>query len=70
MGSRLAVRSGATPASTAGQPEETTMADYHTSEPEEPEVYHDNDDCPSGKQIKSEHRVTGRGTGRSHCQRC
>ena len=46
------------------------MADYHTSEPETPEVYHDNEECPRGRQIKAEHRVNGRGTGRSLCKDC
>jgi len=34
---------------------------FHTSEPETPEVYHDNSACHEGKQIKAEHRVLGMG---------
>jgi hypothetical protein len=51
------------------------MADpaYHTDSPEYPpehrEVYHNNNDCPSGKQIKSEHRKSGTGN-KPLCSRC
>jgi hypothetical protein len=43
---------------------------YHTSEPEDPAVYHTNDDCPAGKQIKPGNRVEGTGTGRRKCEEC
>jgi hypothetical protein len=43
---------------------------FHTSEPEDPEVYHDNDECPYGKNIKREHRVPGRGVNRDKCSWC
>jgi hypothetical protein len=42
---------------------------FHTSEPEDPEVYHDNSDCPHGQRIKPWHRVNGTG-GRKKCSWC
>jgi hypothetical protein len=42
---------------------------FHTTEPEDPEVYHDDDECPYGKNIKSEHRAYGTG-GRDKCSWC
>jgi hypothetical protein len=44
--------------------------EYHTSESETPAVYHNNDDCPSGKQILPANRVEGKGTGRRLCEEC
>jgi hypothetical protein len=43
---------------------------YHTSEPETPEVYHTNEDCPAGKQILKANRVEGYGSGRTKCEKC
>ena len=55
---------------------ETAMAKvaaYHTNSPEYPtqtrEVHHDHDDCPDGKRIKREHRVSGTGNKR-RCKEC
>jgi hypothetical protein len=43
---------------------------YHTDSAEYPrEVHHDNDACPDGKRIKSEHRKTGTG-GHPLCKEC
>jgi hypothetical protein len=42
---------------------------FHTSEPETPEVYHDNSECEDGQRIKPEHRVDGT-DGRRRCERC
>ena len=42
---------------------------FHTSEPETPEVYHDDDECHEGKQILPEHRVDGK-DGRRRCEIC
>lgn len=46
---------------------------YHTNSPEYPpkhrNVYHDHDNCPDGKQIKSWHRVAG-SAGRPRCDEC
>lgn len=46
---------------------------YHTSSPQYPpenrEVYHDKDTCPSGKRIKPEHLEQGTGN-KDHCKQC
>ena len=42
---------------------------FHTSQPETPEVYHDNTECEDGQRIKPEHKVMGTG-GRRRCERC
>lgn len=47
----------------------TKVNPYHSSNPSDPDVYHDNDDCPAGKQIPSYNRVPGTG-GYRRCQRC
>jgi hypothetical protein len=41
----------------------------HTTEPEIPEVYHDDSACPHGQRIKPEHLAYGTG-GRDLCSRC
>lgn len=43
---------------------------YYTSEAETPAVYHTNEDCPAGRQIKPGNRVEGTGTGRRKCEEC
>ena len=43
---------------------------FHTSEPETPEVYHDDDACYEGKQILLQHRVPGKGVNRRRCEVC
>lgn len=43
---------------------------FHTSEPETPAVYHNNDACSEGKKIKPQHKVSGTGTGRRLCKIC
>jgi hypothetical protein len=58
---------------TGNYTKEATMAKcspFHTSEPETPEVYHDDDDCWAGKNILSEHRVEGPGVNRERCEIC
>lgn len=46
---------------------------YHTNSPEYPpkqrNVYHDHNDCPDGKRIKSWHRVSGT-ANRPRCDEC
>jgi hypothetical protein len=48
-------------------------APYHTSTteypPEHRNVYHDRDNCPNGKRIKPEHRLSGKG-GKPRCKEC
>jgi hypothetical protein len=43
---------------------------FHTSEPETPEVYHNNSACHEGKQILPQHKVAGQGVGRRLCEVC
>ena len=49
------------------------VAKYHTTNQEYPpthrNVYHDHDDCPYGKEIKSWDRVSGEGN-RPRCKEC
>ena len=45
------------------------VAAYHSSNPSDPDVYHDHDDCPSGQQIPSVNRRPGTG-GYPRCQHC
>ena len=49
------------------------VSPYHTNSPEYPprhrNVYHDHDDCPTGREIKREHRVAGTGN-RPRCDDC
>jgi hypothetical protein len=45
---------------------------YHTTTEEKPEqrdVYHDHSDCPDGKRILPENRVSGTGN-RPRCKEC
>lgn len=34
---------------------------YHSSNPSDPDVYHDQNDCPSGQQIPASNRESGTG---------
>lgn len=49
------------------------VAPYHTNSPEYPpehrDVYHDDSDCPNGKQILPQHRESGTGN-RPRCAHC
>ena len=49
------------------------VAPYHTNSPEysayHREVYHDHDNCQTGKQIKPQHKVSGT-AGRPRCKDC
>lgn len=42
---------------------------YHSSNPSDPDVYHDHSDCPSGQQIPARNRVPGEG-GYRRCVHC
>ena len=48
-------------------------APYHTNSseypPEHRQVYHDRDDCPDGRRIKSQHKESGTG-GKRRCLEC
>jgi hypothetical protein len=43
---------------------------FHTSEPETPAVYHNDDECFEGQKIKPEHKLAGEGVGRRLCEVC
>jgi len=49
------------------------VSPYHTNSQEYPpshrNVYHDHDDCKYGKEIKSQHRISG-DAGRPRCDEC
>jgi len=47
----------------------TQVAAYHSSNASDPDVYHDQDDCPTGQQIPSWNRVPGTGNLRQ-CKQC
>ena len=44
-------------------------APYHSSNPTDPDVYHDHDNCPTGRQIPSHNRRSGTG-GQRRCKQC
>jgi hypothetical protein len=48
----------------------TRCPEFHTSEPETPQVYHNDDECYEGKKILPQHRVSGRGVNRRLCEVC
>ena len=43
---------------------------YHSSNPSDPDVYHESDSCPTGQQIPVKNRVPGRGSGNRPCKQC
>jgi hypothetical protein len=45
------------------------VAPYHSSDPSDPDVYHNHDNCPTGQQILFANRVPGTG-GYRRCQQC
>lgn len=46
-----------------------TVAAYHSSNPSDPDVYHNHNDCPSGQQIPAQNRVPVTG-GNRQCKHC
>lgn len=42
---------------------------YHSTNPSDPDVYHNHDDCPSGQQIPAWNRAEGTG-GYDQCKHC
>ena len=42
---------------------------YHSSNANDPDVYHDHNDCPPGSQIPAHNKVPGTG-GYPRCQKC
>lgn len=43
---------------------------YHSSNPSDPDVYHESDSCPTGQQIPAKNRLEGKGVGNRPCQQC
>lgn len=42
---------------------------YHSTNPSDPDVYHDHDDCPPGSLIPAHNRASGTG-GYDRCEKC
>jgi len=45
------------------------VAAYNSSKPSDPEVYHDQHDCPEGQEVPARHVVAGTG-GYRKCEHC
>jgi len=45
------------------------VAPYHSTNPSDPDVYHDHDTCPAGKQIPAHNRASGK-NGYRRCKLC
>ena len=45
------------------------VAPYYSTNPSDPDVYHDHDDCPAGKQIPPANLASGTNYYR-RCERC
>jgi hypothetical protein len=45
------------------------IAPYYSSNPSDPDVYHDHGDCPTGQQIPPANRRSGTG-GYARCKQC
>lgn len=43
--------------------------EYYSSNPSDPDVYHDHSDCPTGQQIPTRNKLYGRG-GHLRCKQC
>jgi len=43
---------------------------YHSTNPSDPDVYHESDSCPTGQQIPPSNRAPGKGTGNRPCKQC
>jgi hypothetical protein len=42
---------------------------YHSTNPSDPDVYHDHDNCPTGQQIPSYNKAPGT-NGYRKCKQC
>jgi hypothetical protein len=43
---------------------------YHSINPSDPDVWHDNEACPAGKRIPPQNRRSGKGPYNRKCERC
>ena len=41
---------------------------YHSSNPSDPDVYHESDSCPTDQQIPAANRVSGKGVANRPCK--
>ena len=46
------------------------VSPFHSSNPADPDVWHDESTCPPGKQIPRYNRVPGKGYGHRKCKKC
>ncbi len=45
------------------------VSPYYSTNPTDPDVYHDHDDCPTGKKIPERNKASGTG-GYRRCENC
>lgn len=45
------------------------VSPYHSTNPSDPDVYHDHDHCPTGKRIPAHNRAPGT-NGYRRCKQC
>ena len=45
------------------------VSQYYSSNPSDPDVYHDHNDCPSGQQIPDRNKLPGT-NGYARCGHC
>ena len=45
------------------------VSPYHSTNPSDPDVYHDYDKCPAGSQIPAKNKASGTG-GNRRCKLC
>ncbi len=48
----------------------TKVSAYHSTNPSDPDVYHNQSDCPPGSQIPLRNRASGTGSGNTLCKKC
>lgn len=46
------------------------VAAYYSTVPKPPYVWHDDSNCPTGKQIKDADKAYGRPVGFTYCENC
>jgi len=45
------------------------VSPFYSSNPSDPDVYHDHNDCPTGRQIPQHNKEGGKG-GHRRCKHC
>lgn len=43
---------------------------YYSTDPTDPDVWHDHDNCPSGQQIPAKNKAYGKPPGYRQCEHC